>query len=257
MMNSSVVEPAVAVSDLVVARGKNEVLHGITFELAPGTITGLMGPSGCGKTTLMRSLVGVQHISGGTTQVLGRDPRDADLRHELGYVTQAVSVYRDLTVAQNTRYFAALHGARPAEADRAIETVGLGAYAGRRIESLSGGQASRASLACALVGTPSLLVLDEPTVGLDPVTREDLWGALRALADDGVTMLVSSHVMDEALRCDRLLLMRSGRIIADTTPRRLLDDTGTADAEAAFLAIIERDTGDRAATRRSRREEER
>lgn len=238
MMNSTPVESAIAVHDLVVHRGKTPVLHGLTFELAPGTITGLMGPSGCGKTTLMRAIVGVQRITEGDLRVLDREPRDKSLRHELGYVTQAISVYRDLTVRQNARYFASLHAAQPTDADRAIETVGLGALADRRIENLSGGQASRASLACALVGSPSLLVLDEPTVGLDPVTREDLWTALRELADGGVTMLVSSHVMDEASRCDSVLLMREGRLLAHLTPDAMLERTGARTPDEAFLRII-------------------
>lgn len=241
MMNSTPVESTIAVHDLVVHRAKHPVLHGLTFDLAPGTITGLMGPSGCGKTTLMRTLVGVQRISAGSVRVLGRTPTDASLRHEIGYVTQAVSVYLDLTVRENAGYFAALHGASGADADRAVETVGLGAYADRRVENLSGGQASRASLACALVGSPTLLVLDEPTVGLDPVTREDLWGSLRSLADDGATLLVSSHVMDEASRCDSVLLMRDGRLLAQVTPEEMLEGTGASTADEAFLRLIRED----------------
>lgn len=241
MMNSTPVETAIAVRDLVVHRAKNPVLHGLTFELPAGTITGLMGPSGCGKTTLMRTIVGVQRITSGTAEVLDRAPDDASLRHEIGYVTQAVSVYRDLTVRENARYFAALHGARPSSADRAVETVGLSAHADQRVENLSGGQASRASLACALVGSPSLLVLDEPTVGLDPVTREELWTALRDLADGGVTMLVSSHVMDEASRCDSVLLMRDGRLLDHLTPDAMLERTGAATPDEAFLRIIRED----------------
>lgn len=241
MMNSTPVESAIAADGLVVHRGKNPVLHGLTFDLPTGTITGLMGPSGCGKTTLMRSIVGVQRVTDGSLTVLGAAPTSAQLRHRIGYVTQAVSVYRDLTVRANARYFAALHATTPGAADRAVETVGLSAYADRRVENLSGGQASRASLACALVGSPDLLVLDEPTVGLNPVTREDLWDSLRSLADSGVTMLVSSHVMDEVGRCDAVLLMREGRLLAHLTPQELLDQTGATTPDAAFLRVIRAD----------------
>ncbi|WP_018156674.1 ABC transporter ATP-binding protein [Demetria terragena] len=243
MMNSTLVDIAVSARAVVVARGKNRVLHSLTFDLPTGTITGLMGPSGCGKTTLMRTIVGVQHLSGGDLHVLGQAAASAGLRRRLGYVTQAVSVYRDLTVRDNVRYFAALHATDPAEVERAIDMVGLTSQTTRRVENLSGGQASRASLACALVGSPELLVLDEPTVGLDPVTREDLWTSLRDLADSGVTMLVSSHVMDEATRCDGVLLMRDGRLLAHLTPQQMLDRTGTQSPDQAFLQIIRDDQG--------------
>lgn len=242
MMSSTDVEfsadAAIAADRLVVRRGKHEILHGLTFSVSRGSVVGLMGPSGCGKTTLMRALVGVQRVAGGSLEVLGRIPSDAALRPKLGYVTQAVSVYRDLSVRANTTYFAALQGYGGDDAARAIEAVGLTAYADRPVESLSGGQAGRASLACALVGRPELLVLDEPTVGLDPVTREELWGHLRSLADAGTTLLISSHVMDEAARCDSVLLMRDGNLLAHLAPDDLLGRTGADSMEAAFLSLI-------------------
>lgn len=248
MMNSShdelTTQPAITAHDLVVSRGKNQVLHGLTFEVPRGSVVGLMGPSGCGKTTLMRSIVGVQRIDRGDLRVLDLQPTDSALRHKLGYVTQAVSVYRDLTVRQNTTYFAALQGYSKEDADRAIEAVAMTDYADRTVENLSGGQASRASLACALVGKPELLVLDEPTVGLDPVTREDIWHHLRQLSEQGATLLVSSHVMDEAARCDSVLLMRDGDLLAHLRPDELLTRTGAASMEDAFLALI-RQGGDR------------
>lgn len=250
MMNNSAVE----ITQLRVRRGRTRVFDGIDLTIPPGEITGLLGPSGCGKTTLMRSIVGVQRIASGEVSVLGEPGGSARLRDRVAYGTQGAAVYGDLTVRQNLSYLAALLKAPKGDVDRVIDEVGLRDQAGQLVESLSGGQSTRVSLAMALIGAPELVVLDEPTVGLDPVLRAELWGLFRALADRGVTMIVSSHVMDEALRCDRLLLMRDGRIIADTTPRALLDDTGTSDPEAAFLALIERDRAAHGSGRRSRRE---
>jgi ABC-2 type transport system ATP-binding protein len=147
-------------------------------------------------------------------------------------------VYADLSVRENARYFAALHGLGAADADRAVADVGLTGAAGRLVGNLSGGQRSRASLACAMIGRPGVLVLDEPTVGQDPVLRADLWAKFHALAAEGTTLLVSSHVMDEAGRCDRLLLIREGRLIADDTPAAIRAAAGTDDLEDAFLHLI-------------------
>ena len=202
----------------------------------------------------MRSIVGVQRIASGDVTVLGEPGGSRRLRHRVAYGTQGASVYGDLSVRQNLAYFAALLKAPKGDVDRVIQEVGLDAQATQLVDALSGGQATRVSLATALIGSPELIVLDEPTVGLDPVLRAELWTLFRRLADRGVTLIVSSHVMDEAVRCDRLL-MREGRIIADTTPSALLADTGTTDAEAAFLALIERDrAAGTATTRRARRE---
>lgn len=232
---------AVEVRELRVLRGKNQVFSGLDLDIPRGQITGLLGPSGCGKTTLMRSIVGVQKIESGTVTVLGDPAGTRPQRRRVAYDTQAASVYGDLTVRQNLRYFARLIAAPRADVDRVITQVGLTDHADQTVASLSGGEESRVSLAVAMLGSPELVVLDEPTVGLDPVLRAELWTLFRALADDGTTLIVSSHVMDEALRCDRLVLMRGGRIIADTTPQGLLADTGTADPDAAFLALVERD----------------
>ncbi|MFC4150224.1 ABC transporter ATP-binding protein [Micromonospora mangrovi] len=231
-------EDATVVRDLVVDRGRRRVLHGISCAVPRGAVTGLLGPSGSGKTTLMRALVGVQRVTSGTVTVLGRPAGDPQLRHRVGYLTQAPSVYADLTVRENARYFAALHGRGRAEADRAVADVGLAEAAGQLVGTLSGGQRSRASLACALVGEPELVVLDEPTVGQDPVLRADLWSRFHEMAAAGTTLLVSSHVMDEAARCDRLLLIRDGRLIADDTPDGVRAATGVTDLEAAFLRLI-------------------
>jgi ABC-2 type transport system ATP-binding protein len=226
---------SVVVTGLVVARGGSEVLHDLSFALEPGCITGLLGPSGCGKTTLMRVLVGVQAGVRGDVTVLGLPAGSAELRTRVGYVTQAPAVYADLTVAENLRYFAGLLGAR--NGDEVLEQVGLAERRSQLVGTLSGGQRARVSLATALLGSPQLLVLDEPTVGLDPVLRRDLWQLFRALADQGTTLLVSSHVMDEATRCDRLLLLREGRFVADDSPQGLLRRTKAPDIEQAFLTL--------------------
>jgi ABC-2 type transport system ATP-binding protein len=231
-------DSAVTVAGLVVDRGAREVLHGVSFEVPPGEVTGLLGPSGGGKTTLMRALVGVQKVRSGEVTVLGEPAGSPRLRSRIGYVTQAPSVYADLTVRENARYFASLYRADAAAAEAAVDRVGLGSAAHQLFRDLSGGQQSRASLACALVGEPELLVLDEPTVGLDPLLREELWDQFHALADAGTTIVVSSHVMDEAGRCDRLLLLREGELIADCTPAELRARSGTDDLDEAFLRVV-------------------
>jgi len=239
MMNNP--PPAVVVDGLHVVRGSREVLPGLSLTVAGGQVVGLLGPSGSGKTTLLRAIVGVQDVSGGSVMVLGEPAGSPGLRSRVGYVTQAPSVYGDLTVRANLSYFAALAGAPRSAVESTIEAVDLMADADSRVERLSGGQRSRVSLGAALVGSPELLVLDEPTVGLDPVLRRDLWALFHRLAADGTTLLVSSHVMDEATRCDRLLLLREGRLLADDTPDGLLARTGARDAERAFLALIEKE----------------
>lgn len=240
-------QDAIAIRDLVVDRGGRRVLHGIDAAVPRGAVTGLLGPSGSGKTTLLRALVGVQVVTSGTVTVLGRPAGTPELRRRIGYLTQAPSVYADLTVRENARYFAALQGRGTAAADRAVADVGLRAAAGQLVATLSGGQRNRASLACALVGDPELLVLDEPTVGQDPVLRAELWARFHAMAADGATLLVSSHVMDEAARCDRLLLIREGRLIADSTPAAVRTTTGVDDLEEAFLRMVRASETDAAA----------
>lgn len=230
--------PAVVVEHLRVRRGGRPVLHGLNLTVPSGSVVGLLGPSGCGKTTLMRAIIGVQVVRSGTVTVLGRPAGSASLRHRVGYVTQAPSVYDDLTVRQNLQYLRAVLGAPRDDVDRVLESTDLTAQAGALVRSLSGGQVGRVSLAGALLGSPDLLVLDEPTVGLDPVLRVELWTLFHRLAATGTSLLVSSHVMDEANRCDRLLLMRDGSLLADDTPAGLLAATGTTDTEAAFLELI-------------------
>ncbi|MGV0645059.1 ABC transporter ATP-binding protein [Mycolicibacterium sp. XJ2546] len=235
-------EPAIDIRGLRVIRGKRVALDDITVAIPRGTITGLLGPSGCGKTTLMRCVVGTQIIAGGTVRVLGRPAGSAELRHHVGYVTQHATIYDDLRVIDNAHYFASLYGTGSEAADEAVAAVGLDDYRTALCANLSGGQRARASLACALVSRPDLLVLDEPTVGLDPVLRADLWEQFRQLADRGTTLLVSSHVMDEADHCGDLLLMRDGRFLAHTTPTKLREDTGCQSLEQAFLSVITHST---------------
>jgi ABC-2 type transport system ATP-binding protein len=230
------VTPAVEVRDLRVTRGMRQALKGLSFSVAEGSVTGLLGPSGCGKTTLMRALVGVQRRVTGEVSVLGRPAGHADLRREVGYVTQSPSVYADLTIGENIAYFARVLDAPATE--HVLELVALADRARQVVSTLSGGERARVSLAVALLGSPRLLVLDEPTVGLDPVLRRDLWQLFHQLAATGRTLLVSSHVMDEAERCDRLLLMRDGELLADDEPAALLARTGATDVEGAFLSLV-------------------
>jgi ABC-2 type transport system ATP-binding protein len=230
---------AIVLEGLNVTRGGRPVLRDLSLRVPAGRVTGLLGPSGCGKSTLMRAIVGVQRVDGGDVTVLDRPAGDPALRRELGYVTQAPSVYADLTVGENLHHFARLLGAPDGDVARVMETVGLADRAGQPVARMSGGQRARVSLAVALLGDPRLLVLDEPTVGLDPVLRRDLWRTFHELVDRGVTILVSSHVMDEAAECDLLVLMREGGLVAVETPEALRERTGVHDLGEAFLRLIE------------------
>ena len=234
------VKNAVEISDLHVVRGSHTVLEHLDLTICGG-VTGLLGPSGCGKSTLMRCLVGVQQIAGGSVRVFGQEAGSRPLRDRVGYVTQAASVYDDLTVVENLRFFARVLGVDQQEVGRVLDAVDLAGSKDQVVGRLSGGQRSRASLAVALLGSPDLLVLDEPTVGLDPVLRQDLWALFHELAAAGTAVFVSSHVMDEAERCHRLLLMREGRIIADGSPAEIKEQAGADSIDAAFLAIVKRD----------------
>ena len=235
---------AISASGLRVLRAGREVLRDIDLSIATGSLTALIGPSGCGKSTLMRSIVGVQAISGGRLDVLGHRAGDPRLRRLVGYSTQTPAVYTDLTVVGNLRYFAVVLGVGHADADRVIEQVGLVAHRDEVVARLSGGQLSRVSLAVALLGRPQLLVLDEPTVGLDPVLREELWTLFNAISAGGVTLLVSSHVMEEAARCRQVLLMREGRVLADDSPAGLLQRTAAAGLDEAFLRLVQESVAD-------------
>jgi ABC-2 type transport system ATP-binding protein len=231
---------AIEIRELRVVRGGNEVLHGLDLDVAAGTVTGLLGPSGSGKTTLLRSVVGAQIVAGGSVTVLGSPAGTPELRSHVGYQTQAPAVYTDLTVSENLRYFAGILGAGREAIEQAVGVVGLGGHERQLASTLSGGELARLSLATALLAGPELLVLDEPTVGLDPVLRRDLWETFRGLAAEGVTLLISSHVMDEADRCDTLVLLREGSVLAEGTPAALRERTGADDLDRAFLVLVDR-----------------
>lgn len=230
---------AIDIRDLLVRRGGKPILPGISLRVPRGRVTGLLGPSGSGKTTLMRAIVGVQVVESGTVTVLGRPAGAPDLRRRVAYVTQAPSVYGDLTVEENLRYFARILGAPRARIEEVIRLVGLAGQTEQVTGTLSGGEWSRASLAVALLGAPEVLVLDEPTVDVDPILRRELWQTFYALADGGATLLVSSHVMDEAARCHELVLMRRGEPIAAGSPAELLERTDSRDLEQAFVSLAE------------------
>jgi ABC-2 type transport system ATP-binding protein len=230
---------AIEVVDLRVVRRDAVVLPGLTCEVEAGSVTGLLGPSGSGKSTFLRAIVGVQRVAGGSVEVLGHPAGSAVLRSRIGYMTQAPSVYGDLTVGENLAFFARVLDAPQAAIDRVLAEVSMGEFRGRLVNRLSGGQRARVSLAAALLGEPDLLVLDEPTVGLDPVLRRDLWELFHGLTERGTTLLVSSHVMDEADRCHSLLLLRDGTLLAHATPAELRRQTGEENLEDVFLRLIE------------------
>lgn len=229
---------AISSRQTTVRKGNQEILHGLTFDVEPGTVTGLIGPSGSGKTTLMRAIVGVQKLSGGSLNVLGLPAGGAQLRSRIGYVTQDPAVYSDVSVEENLKYFGALVRASKEGIDQVLRDVDLIPQRKQLASSLSGGQRARVSLALALLGNPELLVLDEPTVGLDPILRNDLWDMFERLAHGGKTILVSSHVMDEAQRCEQLILLRDGDILWHDSRDKLLQKTGLGTVGEAFVKTI-------------------
>ena len=232
-------DQAVVAQGVRVSRGGREVLLGLDLGVRAGTVTGLLGPSGCGKTTLLRSIVGVQRGVSGVLSILGLPAGESALRGRVGYMPQSPALYGDLSIQENLQFFAAVLRTNRTQVERVLEQVALTPLAGRLVGTLSGGQRARVSLATALLGGPALLILDEPTVGLDPLLRGDLWRTFHSLAGGGQTLIVSSHVMDEAAHCDNLLLMREGRLLADGTPDDLLKRTRTGNLEAAFVSLIQ------------------
>lgn len=239
MVIESATPAAIEVAGLRVRRGRHEVLRGVDLSVEPGCVFGLLGPSGSGKTTLMRAIVGLQRVASGTVRVLGRPSGATGLAQRIGYMPQAPALYGDLSVAENLRYFARLTSQPPARVAEVAEEVDMSSFSRRRVDSLSGGQRARVSLALALLSHPDVLILDEPTVGLDPLLRERLWEGFRAKAAAGVSVVVSSHVMEEAARCDRLALLREGLVVASGSPAALLERTGAAEMNEAFIRLIE------------------
>ena len=228
--------PAIRATELMKAFGSLRAVDGVSVDLAAGRIYGILGPNGSGKTTLIRLLLGLARPTSGRAEVLGVPMPSRSMLTRIGYMTQADGVYPALSAGENVRFFAATYGVRDTGAvPEALRLVDLADRAGSITGTLSGGQRRRLSLACALVHRPPVLFLDEPTVGVDPLLRVQFWSHFRALADSGVTIVVSSHVMDEADRCDELLFMRSGRIIARGTSAQLRERAGTPDLEEAFL----------------------
>jgi len=231
---------AISIKELSVTRGKVHALQSVTFDVKPGTITGLIGPSGSGKTTLMRTIIGAQAFQKGDVTIIGKPAGSAVLRKTIGYVTQSPAVYRDLTVYQNLQYFASIIGAKKNQVVALLGRLDLTSQRGQLASDLSGGQLARTSLAIALLGDPEILVLDEPTVGQDPILRDELWKLFHELAEQGKTVLVSSHIMNEAVHCHRLVMLRDGKLVANTTAAELQKQTGSRDLDDAFLALVQR-----------------
>lgn len=231
-------EVSIHASQVGIEKDNLQVLNDLSFVIKRGFLTGLIGPSGSGKTTLMRAIVGVQKLGTGSLEVLGLPAGSSKLRSKIGYVTQSPAVYDDLTVEQNLLYFARLMRAKRAQVTEIIEQVQLAPQKKRLARNLSGGQRARLSLAVALLGDPELLVLDEPTVGLDPLLRRELWRLFASLAKSGKTLLISSHVMDEAERCDSLLLLRDGALLWNGPREQLLKQTHETSVEDAFISMV-------------------
>lgn len=234
-------QSAIEIDKLSVSKDNTQILKNISVSLPQGKVIGLLGPSGAGKTTLIRTLVGRQKITSGAVKVLGWPAGNKALRRQVGYVTQSPSVYEDLTISENLRYFAAMLSLPKGEVSKSIERVGLGKYSKHLVGKLSGGQRSRVSLAAALLGAPNLLLLDEPTVGVDPVLRRELWNQFHDLAEQGCTLVVTSHVMDEASHCDYLMLLRDGELLAHGNLSDLANKAGVKDknVESIFLKLVE------------------
>lgn len=221
--------------------GPIRAVDGITLQIPRGVIYGLLGPSGSGKTTFMRIIAGALRASGGRVAVLGRPMPDRSVAPRIGYMTQSAALYPDLSLRENLRFFGTIYGLNGARLGQRVETIAQEVELADRLDNplhtFSGGMRQRASLACALLHEPELLILDEPTVGLDPVLRHAFWARFRQLADEGRTLLVSSHVMDEAERCDLLGFIRGGRLLASASPAELRRSTGQINLEDAFLVL--------------------
>ena len=231
---------AISITDLTVIRGRTRILSKFNLEVESGAILGLLGPSGSGKTTIMRSVAGLQRLTSGSIRVLGSPAGDKSLRTRISYSTQDASIYRDLTCSENVDYFGALQGHSTSFTDELLELVDLSRNRKQLAATLSGGERARLALATALVGAPEILILDEPTVGLDPLLRRDLWSLFHRFTDEGKTLLVSSHMMEEADHCDELVLLRDGAILAKGAPRELRTQSGVENMDAVFISLVEK-----------------
>ncbi|HET7615505.1 MAG TPA: ABC transporter ATP-binding protein [Bacillales bacterium] len=235
------VDPLVALHDVSKTFDRHPVVRSVDLTLERPEIFGLLGPSGAGKTTLVKMIAGIDQANEGTVHVLGEKMPNLRTVKRIGYMAQSDALYEDLTAKENLHFFASLYGMRKRERNERIAEV-LGVVdlikdENKLVRHFSGGMKRRLSLAAALVHQPEVLILDEPTVGIDPVLRKQVWDAFEELVQKGTAILVTTHVMDEAERCDRLAMIRSGRLIASGTPEALKEDTGTASIEEAFLVF--------------------
>lgn len=230
---------AISISKLIVIRAGKTIVHQFDLEIESGKILGLLGPSGSGKTTIMRSVVGLQHLTSGTISVFEIPAGHKSLRTRVSYSTQDASIYRDLTCSENIDYFRAMQGNSSSSTDEILELVDLSKNRKQLAATLSGGERARLALATALVGKPEILILDEPTVGLDPLLRRDLWKLFHRFTSEGKTLLVSSHMMEEADHCDELVLMRDGAILAKGSPAQLRKESDQETMDSVFISLVE------------------
>lgn len=232
-------EVCIRTREVTKAFSGNEVLHGISLEVRHREIFGLLGPSGSGKTTFVKMIAGIDEATRGEVEVLGTQMPKLSMMNRIGYMAQSDAMYNELTAKENLEFFGALFGLRGGKMKRRIDEVmalvNLTEHLKRPVGAYSGGMKRRLSLAIALIHEPEVLILDEPTVGIDPVLRQSIWNEFENLSQKGTTILVTTHVMDEADKCHRLGMVRDGKLIAVGTPEALKQETGSATIEEAFL----------------------
>ncbi|WP_203289347.1 ABC transporter ATP-binding protein [Metabacillus sp. cB07] len=233
-------EPAIVLQSVSKSFGKKEVIQDVTFKVDKGEIFGLLGPSGSGKTTIIKMIVGIEEPTNGEASVLGVRMPDLNMLKNIGFMAQSDALYSELTGKENVSFFASLSGLRGKNKKERIEyvldLVNLAEHAGKRTGDYSGGMKRRLSLAIAMLNEPQVLVLDEPTVGIDPILRQSIWEELERIRQSGTAIVVTTHVMDEAEKCGRIGFVRDGKLIAAGTPEELKSEAKTATIEGAFLA---------------------